>query len=417
MIEYNTYKLPNNLSIIICPQEKALLTTVSIIYKAGSVHENIPKTGLAHLLEHLMFRGSFRYNQYDLAIQKIGGFANALTTCNYTNYYISLNTNYIAELLKIEADRMHNLMLRKRDIQVEKQIIKEEYKQYFCNQPYGDIWINLRKQIFGNNTYGWMPIGQTPDHLDNISVNDIQTFYQSYYQPNNAIITIVSNANPLLIEEQCNNILGRLKNNNKISPHCTKCLSSEKPSTVILERTVPYNTIIFAFKIGSRSEREYYICDFISELLANNNHSYLKQKLCNEKKVFINVEIQISDTLEQNIFVVICHLSDRINIDDAENLFWEEIDNYIYRHIVKTEQNRILNNIETENQLLSENDSQRLAIDLSLCYFCDNVNLINEENSIYSSITIEEIYLTSKKLFEKNNCYTLIYKKERNEYK
>ena len=136
------------------------VATINILYKVGSRDEHEDKTGFAHLFEHLMFGGSKNISSYDEPLQRVGGENNAFTSTDITNYYLTLPANNIETGFWLESDRMLSLSFNPSVLEVQQNVVIEEFKQRYLNQPYGDVWLKLRPLAYNIHPYKWATIGK-----------------------------------------------------------------------------------------------------------------------------------------------------------------------------------------------------------------------------------------------------------------
>ena len=165
------------------------MAAVNILYKVGARNESAHRTGLAHLFEHLMFRGTHEVPDFDTPVQMACGDNNAFTNNDYTDFYITLPVGNIETALWLESDRMTGLDLSQEAIEVEKRVVIEEFRQRYLNQPYGDQNMLLRDMVYKSHPYRWATIGLTPDHIEKASAEEIRDFYRRFYHPSNATLS------------------------------------------------------------------------------------------------------------------------------------------------------------------------------------------------------------------------------------
>ena len=155
MINYSSKTLSNGLKVLVHEDPSTPLVTVNILYRVGARDENPDKTGFAHLFEHLMFGGSVNIPEYDSPLQLAGGDNNAFTNNDITNYYLTLPANNIETGFWLESDRMLSLAFSEKSLEVQRNVVVEEFKQRYLNQPYGDVWLLLRPLAYRVHPYQW----------------------------------------------------------------------------------------------------------------------------------------------------------------------------------------------------------------------------------------------------------------------
>ncbi len=192
------YKLPNGLTVLLFPDETQAKLTVNITYLVGSRHENYGETGSAHLLEHMLFKGSPKVADVSAEYTKRGAQWNAITRTDITNYYgvFTANDENLKFALMLEADRMVNAFLKKEELDKEMTVVRNEYEAGE-NQPIQVIGKRLFAIAYDWHNYGQLPIGNRAD-IENVDIERLRAFYKTYYQPDNAVLLIAGKFNPAL---------------------------------------------------------------------------------------------------------------------------------------------------------------------------------------------------------------------------
>ena len=144
MIQFERFTLDNGLRVIVHQDKSTPMACVDVLYDVGARDEDEERTGFAHLFEHLMFGGSVNIPNYDEPLQLVGGENNAFTTNDITNYYITLPAANLETAFWLESDRMLNLAFSEKSMEVQRNVVIEEFKQRYLNQPYGDMWLMMR---------------------------------------------------------------------------------------------------------------------------------------------------------------------------------------------------------------------------------------------------------------------------------
>src|SRR3954471_1977487 len=160
MIPFSSFTLANGLKVFVHEDPTVQIAVMNILYDVGSRDEQPDKTGFAHLFEHLMFGGSVNVPSYDEPLQRVGGENNAFTSNDITNYYITLPSANIETAFWLESDRMLSLAFSEKSLETQRNVVMEEFKQRYLNQPYGDVWLKLRPLAYQTHPYQWATIGQ-----------------------------------------------------------------------------------------------------------------------------------------------------------------------------------------------------------------------------------------------------------------
>ncbi|MBR2015661.1 MAG: insulinase family protein, partial [Alistipes sp.] len=155
MITYEKTTLSNGLTVLANRDRSSRMAAVNVLYKVGARNESPSRTGLAHLFEHLMFRGTKQVPDFDTPLQMACGENNAFTNNDYTDFYITLPVDNIETALWLESDRMRGLNLSEEACQIEKRVVVEEFRQRYLNQPYGDVNMLMRDMLYKVHPYRW----------------------------------------------------------------------------------------------------------------------------------------------------------------------------------------------------------------------------------------------------------------------
>jgi len=193
MIKFDRFTLGNGLRVLFHKDVTTPMAVVNTLYDVGAKDETESKTGFAHLFEHLMFGGSLNIPEFDTPLQLAGGENNAFTSNDVTNYYEVLPKQNIETALWLESDRMLSLAFTEKSLEVQRSVVIEEFKQRYLNQPYGDVWLEMRPLAYQKHPYKWATIGKELKHIEDATMDDVKAFFKKHYCPSNAILTIAGN--------------------------------------------------------------------------------------------------------------------------------------------------------------------------------------------------------------------------------
>jgi len=182
MVKFNRFTLENGLRVIVHEDNTTPMAVLNILYDVGARDEDPGQTGFAHLFEHLMFGGSVNIPSYDEPLQRVGGENNAFTSNDITNYYITLPSANIETAFWLESDRMLSLAFSKKSLEVQRNVVIEEFKQRYLNQPYGDVWLKLRPMVYKKHPYQWATIGKEIKHIEDAKIEDVKAFFKKHYK-------------------------------------------------------------------------------------------------------------------------------------------------------------------------------------------------------------------------------------------
>lgn len=413
MIKYEQTQLSNGLTVIANRDTASRMAAVNILYKVGARDENPNRTGLAHLFEHLMFRGTHLIPDFDTPVQMACGENNAFTNNDYTDFYITLPCDNIETALWLESDRMTGLNLSAEACEIEKRVVIEEFRQRYLNQPYGDLNMLLREMVYTTHPYRWATIGISPDHIAEASIEEIHNFYHRFYHPSNAILSISGDIAAERVFEMAEKWFGGIKPNLDFRP---SALPTEPKQTTArrleVERDVPATTIVIAFHMGNRLSKDFYLGDITSDLLAGGDSARLYEHLIKGKSLFASVNAYISGDVDEGMFVFTGQLLPTTSEQDAEAALWEEIRQLQSGEISDYELEKVKNKFEA-NTLFGELNVMNKAMNLGYYSMIGDLPLINREIAIYRSLTKEQIADFSRHTFTQENSSTLIYRAKR----
>jgi zinc protease len=179
MIKFNRFTLANGLKVIVNEDSTTPMAVLNILYDVGARDEEQGRTGFAHLFEHLMFGGSINIPVYDEPLQRVGGENNAFTSNDITNYYITLPADNIETAFWLESDRMLSLAFSEKSLETQRNVVMEEFKQRYLNQPYGDVWLKLRPLAYETHPYRWATIGQDLAQIENARMEDVKDWQKN----------------------------------------------------------------------------------------------------------------------------------------------------------------------------------------------------------------------------------------------
>lgn len=408
MIQFYRHKLDNGLQVIVYPDYSTPMVALDVCYHVGAKHEDTNRTGFAHLFEHLMFGGSKNIPDYDLPLQQAGGENNAYTTNDLTNYYLTVPKANLETGFWLESDRMLELDFSEDSLNVQRNVVIEEFKQRNLNQPYGDVWALVRELAYQVHPYSWPTIGKEISHIADASLDDVKSFFYRFYAPDNAVLVLSGNVDiddSLRLTEKW---FGPIPTRNVQKP----VLPVEPVQTAFREKTVerpvPDTALYMAFHMDDRRSREYYICDIISDVLSNGNSSRLYQKLVKEDRLFIELDAYISGDHDPGLFLVSGKLAQQVSIEKAQKAVWQELYKLQNELVPAVELEKVKNKLEA-NHIYSQMNYLNMAQELATFENIEKAELINEQLEIYRSVTPADLMQTAQKLFHPENCSQLNY--------
>ena len=409
MIQVNRYTLANGLRIVHNEDDSTQMVALNLLYDVGARDEDPSHTGFAHLFEHLMFGGSLHIPDYDTPVQNAGGENNAWTNNDITNYYITLPHQNVETGFWLESDRMFSLDFSPKSLEVQRQVVIEEFKQRNLNQPYGDASHLLRELAYESHPYRWPTIGKEIAHIAQATLEEVKDFFSLFSAPKNAILAVTGHSpfkEPVgLAEKWFGPIPAR-----KIPP---RKLPAEKPQTAVrrrtVERKVPVDAIYMAFHMSNRMHPDYYVYDMITDILSNGRSSRFIQSLVQEQKLFTSIDAYISGSLDEGLLHVTGKPVEGVSLEQAEEAIWKELEKMKTVPVSEQELEKVKNRYESE-QIFNNINYLNVATNLAFFELTGKAEDINEEVGKYRAVTAEQIQATSARCFVPENCSILYYK-------
>ena len=406
MIQFERFTLPNGLRVLFHHDPTTPLAVVNTLYDVGARDEHPNKTGFAHLFEHLMFGGSVNIPDFDTPLQLAGGESNAFTSNDITNYYDIIPAVNIETALWLESDRMLSLAFTPKSLETQRNVVMEEFKQRYLNQPYGDVWLELRPLAYEKHPYQWATIGKELKHIEEATMDDVKAFFSKFYNPSNAILCIAGNFELKNIKELVQKWFGDIPSGIKPARLLPLEPKQEILKEKIIERKIPSDAIYLAFKMPERKSFEYYISDLLSDAIGRDKSSRLYIKIQKELKFVTDIFAYITGSIDEGLLVIEAKLADGVTFLQVEEAIWNVLDEIKNEKISLKELKRLKNKIKTAKAFQEQGILNR-AMNLAFFELLGDANGVNEELKIIEKINENHIHTIANQLLNSNNCSIL----------
>jgi len=408
MIPFEKFVLPNGLRVIVQEDHTSPMAVLNIIYDVGAKDENPNQTGFAHLFEHLMFGGSINIPSYDEPLQRVGGENNAFTNNDFTNYYIQVPAVNIETAFWLESDRMLSLAFSEKSLEVQRNVVIEEFKQRYLNQPYGDVWLKLKPLAYQVHPYQWATIGKEISHIENAQMADVKVFFAKHYNPSNAVLVVAGAVTIAEVKSLCDKWFSPIPAGIKYERNLPVEPIQLAERSLKVYAKVPTDAIYKAFHIDSRLSGLYNTADLISDILSRGESSRLYQSLVKNKRIFSEINAYISGDIEPGLLIVEGKLMPGISMEQADESIWIALDEMKNDTVPVREMQKNINKLVSAF-VFGEMSLLNKAMNLAYYELLGDANLINVELEQYQKITVEAIQAYAKQIFRKENCATLYY--------
>ena len=412
MVKFNRFTLGNGLRVIVHEDNTTPMAVLNILYDVGARDEDPEQTGFAHLFEHLMFGGSVNIPSYDEPLQRVGGENNAFTSNDITNYYITLPATNIETAFWLESDRMLSLAFSKKSLEVQRNVVIEEFKQRYLNQPYGDVWLKLRPLVYKKHPYQWATIGKEIKHIEDAKIEDVKAFFKKHYNPQNAVMVVGGDVKTEDVKILAEKWFGPIPPGEKYNRDLPQEPDQHDERRLTVTGKVPLNDVYIAFQMGDRLDGTYYIAELLSDILSRGNSSRLYRTLVKEKQVFSEVHAYMTGSMDKGMFVFEGKPLENITTEAAEAAIWEELEKIKTIDVPAEELTKVKNKTES-TMIFSEMSLLDKAMNLAQFELMGDADMLNHETEKFLAVTGAEIKELANKLFRKDNSSTLIYLAEK----
>lgn len=409
MINFDKFILNNGLKVIVYHDKTTPLVAFNILYNVGARDENEDRTGFAHLFEHLMFGGSKNVPAFDTVLQKAGGENNAFTNNDFTNYYITIPKQNIETAFYLESDRMLELGFSKKSLDVQRNVVSEEFRQRYFNQPYGDVSLYLRPLAYKVHPYKWSTIGKEIKHITEASLEEVKDFFYKYYAPNNAILVVGGDIETLDIKRLCEKWFGDIPKREVPKRGIKQEPPQTKKRTLSLEREVKADAIYMAYHMCGRNDKDYYPSDLISDLLSNGKSSLFNVNLIKKKRLFSEIDGYIQGSFDPGLLMINGKLFPQTDFNSAEVAIKEELLKMINGEFSERELSKVKNK-SLSTQLFSRIGLLNICMELAYFELLGDANKINSTEEKIMDVTKDDIVRVALDIFREENLSCIYYK-------
>jgi zinc protease len=406
MIHFERFTLDNGLRVLFHKEPATPMAVVNLVYDVGARDENPEQTGFAHLFEHLMFGGSVHIPDFDAPLQAAGGQSNAFTSNDITNYYDVLPAHNLDTALWLESDRMLSLAFTPKSLEVQRQVVIEEFKQRYLNQPYGDAWLQLRPLAYQKHPYRWATIGKNIKHIADATMDDVRAFFQKHYHPGNAVLCIVGNFELADIQQKVQHYFGNIPAQTKIARQLPQEPTQKRFRQKVISRKVPADSFYYAFQMGKRLDNDYYLADLLSDHIGNEKTGLLFTELQRKKRLVSEITAYITGSIDNGLFVITGKINPNRSLAELDAALWPLLEQYKAKKMSKPSLQQLILKLQTAKAFQDQGLLSR-AMNLSFFELLGDAALINQESARFSSIHTTDLQTFAQQLFDKNRCALL----------
>jgi zinc protease len=401
-LNFTTHKLSNGLTVILLEEHAVPVINLQMWYHVGSKDEKTGRTGFAHLFEHLMFKGSAHVgpDEHSRIIEAMGGFDNAETNDDSTDFFETFPSNDLETVLWLEADRMGSLNVDQANFTSEREVVKEERRVRIENEPYGYLEQDLRDAAFTVHPYHHTPIGSMED-LDHATLADVREFFSTFYKPNNATLVIAgdftSSQALAWTQKYFEGIPASAvpipRNNTPEPPQTAQRVVKKSYSNT------PLPAVVIGYKMPARFAPDAYPLELASDILATGESSRLYQALVYKDQIAVQAAGFGSFTEDPNLFWAYAIMNQGHAADEGQKQILTVLEG-LKVELVSANELEKAKNQEIASFVLGRDTDEDKAVALeNAAVIGKNPDLVNSELDRYLSITPADIQRVAQQYF------------------
>ncbi len=412
-VEFEQYTLPNGLRVILAPDPEASVVTVNVWYNVGSRNERLGRSGFAHLFEHMMFQGSANVGkgEHMQLIERAGGSMNGSTSEDRTNYFETLPTHRLNLGLWLEADRMRSLAVTDENFENQRETVKEERRLGVDNQPYGRVFTDGLTLPYDSTTcfaYAHTVIGSMDD-LDAAQTADVQAFFDAYYAPNNATLTVVGDFDPVAAKGLIEQYFGNTPRGEEPPPvECGVAYSDLGGRSVMEDQHANLPAVIVAFLIPPHDHDDTPALTLLGTILGQGESSRLNRALVRETQAAFQALAFVDSRRGPGEFIVGALANQGVGYETLESQLWQELEKLVTEGVTEAELQKAKNSYRA-GQIFSRQTSMGMAETLQhFAHFHDAIEEINTDLARYMGVTLDDVKRVAGTYLVLANAYTVV---------
>lgn len=412
MIHIKRHVLANGLRIIYSEDLTTQMVAINMAYHVGARDEHPDHTGFAHLFEHLMFGGSVHIPDFDSPIQEAGGENNAWTNNDITNYYITLPCQNAEIGFWLESDRMLSLAFTPKSLEVQRQVVTEEFKQQCLNKPYGDASHLLRSLAYKVHPYQWPTLGKDISHILQAQMEEVKDFFFRFYAPNNAVLAVTGHISFEETVRLAEKWFGDIPRRDVAERNLPQEPEQKEYRHLEVERPVPLDSLYMAFPMCGRNDPDYFAFDMLSDLLSNGKSSRLVLQLVRRTPLFSSIDAFIHGSEDPGLIQIVGKLLPGVSFQQAEEAVFAELQKLSDELIQDSELEKVKNKFESA-QIMGNLNYLNLATNLAQFEIWGKAEDINKEVARYREVSALQIQDVAKRTFVREKANVLYYCKKK----
>ena len=396
--------LPNGLKVLLKEEHKAPVVTFQVWYKVGSRNEKLGTTGMSHLLEHMMFKGTKKHGPktFSQTVQRNGGNDNAFTAKDYTAYFETFAADRIAISLDLESDRMQNLLIDPNEFEPERKVVMEERRMRTDDDPTATMVEEMTAAAFIAHPYEWPVIGWMAD-IGNITRDELYNHYRMYYAPNNATIVVVGDFNTGKLYPQIEKYFGRIPR----GPAAPRVAAIEPKQLgerrIIVKKQAELPAVFAGYHTPDIKHPDSYALEVLQGILSSGKSSRLYKSLVYDKQLALYAGGDYDDiTNDPNLFYIYAGVMPGKSTGEVEQALYAEIEKLKTAPVTDEELQKAKNQIEA-SFIMGQDSVFYQAMLLGQFETVANWNLLEKYVDNIRAVTKEDVQRVARQYFSEDN--------------
>jgi zinc protease len=405
--------LPNGLRVVALQDNSSPTVSIHVWYNVGSKDDPEGRSGFAHMFEHMMFKSTknMKSEMFDRLTEDVGGYNNASTWDDYTNYYEVVPSNFLETLLWAEAERMVNLNVDETTFASERDVVKEEFRFRILSQPYGRLFGQyLEKLSFTTHPYRRPGIGNL-DELSAATPADANSFYKLYYRPDNAVLIVVGDFDQAQFDAWTDKYFGRIKANKAAIPRVTAVEPerTEEKRHSMTAPNVPFPAVAITYLAPNSRDADVPALKIAETILANGESSRLYQELVYKQQIAQEAAFSADIRADRGLLYFYAIASEANPPDALEKSLLAELAKIQNSPVTAKELAKAKNQLITRTlQEREQNDGKAIAIERAIAYQGDAA-AVNTDIQKLQAVTAADVQRVMKKYFTDKNRVVIYY--------
>jgi predicted Zn-dependent peptidase len=409
-IAFSEFDLHNGLHVILHEDHGTPIVAVSVMYHVGSKNEEADRRGFAHFFEHLLFEGSanIERGEFSKLVEQAGGVLNANTNGDRTYYYEVLPSNQLELGLWLESERMLHAKVDQVGVDTQREVVKEERRQRYENQPYGTLTMEVLKRAFTEHPYQWPTIGYMED-LNAASEADYQAFYKKFYVPNNATLVVAGDIDPARARTLVERYFGEIpKGEPVVQPTIVEPPLAGEVRDVVYDR-IQLPAVVMGYRIPANGTPDFYAVELLNRLLSGGNSARMNTSLKDRQQLAVYCGAFNFPFEQPGIAMLFAISNGKTTAPELEAAMQKEIEALASTPITEAELARLKAQLETE--LIADNSRVAgIAHNLANAHvLLGGTGLINTEIDRYLALTTDDLQRAARTYFVNDNRVVLHY--------